>query len=467
MSTTTASSIRTVSDAIDSTPESSEVRGPWLPDQAELGSKNASWYEEKSSNLKSSDIPFIREKGGCLINSRWSSPAPRRGPISLLGVSILFTSTNWRWVIGFLSRAVLLCYHGLPLVPYVLMQLIQIKLLGSGKFYLSHKGDHAFIKGNPSSHKVWMSRFLFVRRVGKKRNPWKCDMHWRDNVFTLSPRTPDRAPNLAPFLEAMHGGGPRLGGSRSPQEGDKEEECPFRGREGGPWEEAKEGERFYVGGPKRGGLQEKPGTDTPTPTSEEAADVHLVRTTTEASSSGKGPERGHPLDPSKDSLVESPSAVAATRYICNMAPDRDLKVLREADNAEVIGHFSANISSAVAWVGEMVKRLTRAHRKATASRQRLDEALCQHAEVLARLEDLEAHRAREGEEGRIQREALEAKLAFEKEARAAEKAAREALEAELEEVKARAAQEAEQLKSEAKEEFLKSPEFNVFLGQRA
>ncbi|KZV49290.1 hypothetical protein F511_37540 [Dorcoceras hygrometricum] len=30
-------------------------------------------------------------------------------------------------------------------------------------------------------------------------------MHLRDNVFTLSPRTPPRAPNLAPFLKDMHG----------------------------------------------------------------------------------------------------------------------------------------------------------------------------------------------------------------------------------------------------------------------
>ncbi|KZV46783.1 hypothetical protein F511_15343 [Dorcoceras hygrometricum] len=104
-----------------------------------------------------------------------------------------------------LALAVLLCYHDLPLIPYVLMRLIQIKRLGPRKFYLSHKGDHAFIKGNPSSHKGWMSRFFFVRRVVKKRNPWKCDIRWRDNVLTLSPRTPDRAPNLAPFLEAMHG----------------------------------------------------------------------------------------------------------------------------------------------------------------------------------------------------------------------------------------------------------------------
>ncbi|KZV20367.1 hypothetical protein F511_16435 [Dorcoceras hygrometricum] len=205
----------------------------------------------------------------------------------------------------------------------------------------------------------------------------------------------------------------------------------------------------------------------PTPTSGEASDVPPVLTNAEASSLGKGPERGPPFNPSRDSLVESPSAVGATRYICNMAPDRDLKVLRKADGVEVIDHFAANLASAVAWGGEMVKRLTQAHRKVNASRQKFDADMGQHAEVLARLEELEAHRAREDAEVRIQRETLEAELASEKEARAAEKAAREALEAELGEVKARAVQEADRLRSEAKEEFLKSLEFNVPLGQRA
>ncbi|KZV56032.1 hypothetical protein F511_16230 [Dorcoceras hygrometricum] len=79
-----------------------------------------------------------------------------------------------------LALAVLLSYHDIPLIPYVFMQLAQIKRLGPGKFYISHKGDHTFIKGNASSHK-------------------------RDNVYTLAPQTPDRSPNLISFLEAMRG----------------------------------------------------------------------------------------------------------------------------------------------------------------------------------------------------------------------------------------------------------------------
>ncbi|KZT76350.1 hypothetical protein F511_46626, partial [Dorcoceras hygrometricum] len=86
-----------------------------------------------------------------------------------------------------LALGVLLRYHNLPLVPYVLMQLIQVKRLGPGKFYLSRNEDHAFIKGNPCSHKGWMSRLFFVKWVGKKRDPWKCEMSWRDNMYILTP----------------------------------------------------------------------------------------------------------------------------------------------------------------------------------------------------------------------------------------------------------------------------------------
>ncbi|KZV39640.1 hypothetical protein F511_32952 [Dorcoceras hygrometricum] len=64
MYSSTESPVRSVVNVVDSNPESPEVKGPWLPDQAELGSKSTPWYEEKSSNLRSSDIPFIKENGG-------------------------------------------------------------------------------------------------------------------------------------------------------------------------------------------------------------------------------------------------------------------------------------------------------------------------------------------------------------------------------------------------------------------
>ncbi|KZV43417.1 hypothetical protein F511_25979 [Dorcoceras hygrometricum] len=140
--------------------------------------------------------------------------------------------------------------------------------------------------------------------------------------------------------------------------------------------------------------KQKQAPTPPTPSSEEPLDVPPVTAIAGALSSGKGPERPLPFDPSKDSL-------------------------------------------AVAWGGELVKRLTHTYQKLNASHEKFDRAMGQHAEMLARLEELEAHRAREEGEAKVQREALEAQLVAEKEAHEAEKAARALLEVELKEVKAR------------------------------
>ncbi|KZV43845.1 hypothetical protein F511_18902 [Dorcoceras hygrometricum] len=200
-------------------------------------------------------------------------------------------------------------------------------------------------------------------------------------------------------------------------------------------------------------------------------------------------DRPPPFDPSKDSLVASPTAVMATRYICNMAPEPDVPVLIQANDTEVIAHFSAHIAPVCfpfpepltflhmrtllvltprlcvgnSLGGEMVRRLTHSHQKVRSTRRNFERASRQHAEVMAKLEELEACRARELEEAKTQQELLEAKLIAEKESRVAEK---EAMSAELEEAKARSEQEAERLKGDAQEEFL-SPEFDVLLGKRA
>ncbi|KZV20599.1 hypothetical protein F511_21872 [Dorcoceras hygrometricum] len=307
-------------------------------------------------------------------------------------------------------------------------------------------------------------------------------MHWRDSAITIVPRTPDRAPSLTPFLEAM------CDKSYNAPELIKEDLlCFFKfSRKGaklvgdlddrmGKAELVKAMQEAVVAPPKKttkkrkapslvGDLDDRMGKaelvkamQARPPRRQPRRDVPPVTATAGAPSSGKEPEQPPPFDPSKDSLVESPCPVAATRYICNMVPDRDVRVLRKARNADEVGHFSSNLAA----------RLTKAHQKMNASRDQFDKAMGHHAEVLARLEELETLRSREEGAAKAQREALEAQLVVEREAHEAEKAARELLEAELEEVKARATQEAERLKIEGKEEFLKSPEFDTLLGKKA
>ncbi|KZV47723.1 zinc finger protein JACKDAW-like [Dorcoceras hygrometricum] len=313
------------------------------------------------------------------------------------------------------------------------MQFVKIKRLGLGKFYLSHKGDHAFIKGNPSSHKGWMSRFFFVKRAVRKRELWKCDMSWRDNINTLTPRTPDRSPNLASFLEVM-----RDKSYSAPALIREDLLCAFgfskRGVELVGTSETRHEKRAKKKAASTSGSrrEETPKTTMePTPpknVSEEAPDQPPVITITGDSPSGRGSERVPPFDPSKDSLVASPSTVMATRYICNMAPVRDLQVLAGAGDVEAVGHFAANIASVRSRSSEL--QLSPYANAANINPLSLCRPLLGgHAEVVVRLEELEALRAREEREAKAQVEALE--LNVEKEARRAEKEAREALEAEL------------------------------------
>ncbi|KZV51345.1 hypothetical protein F511_14129 [Dorcoceras hygrometricum] len=231
MSYLSDSIVSSTAASLDIVPPSPETKEPWLPDQAELGSSKPPWYEEKSSNLRSSDISFIKEKGGMFDKFEVILPGPderaHRPPrgshtfyINQLEMGLRFPLP--RFIASLcqhikispsqlapnsysflLALATLLRYHNLPLIPYVLMKLVQIKRLGPRKFYLSHKGDHAFIKGNPSSHKGWMSQFFFVKRVGKKRDPWKCYMYWRDNMYTFTPKPPTDPRTWTPSLTLL------------------------------------------------------------------------------------------------------------------------------------------------------------------------------------------------------------------------------------------------------------------------
>ncbi|KZV52073.1 hypothetical protein F511_42226 [Dorcoceras hygrometricum] len=71
-----SSRVSNIAASLDSVPSSPETREPLLPDQAELGSTKPPWYEEKYSNLRSSDIPFIKENGGMFDNFEVILPGP-------------------------------------------------------------------------------------------------------------------------------------------------------------------------------------------------------------------------------------------------------------------------------------------------------------------------------------------------------------------------------------------------------
>ncbi|KZV26739.1 hypothetical protein F511_20908 [Dorcoceras hygrometricum] len=294
MSSPSTTPVSSTAASIDSVPVSPETKEPWLPDQAELGSSQPPWYEEKSSNLRSSDISFIKEKGGMSDNERMGKAE--------------------------------------------LVKAMQEEARASGEV------------GPP-------------KKAARKRP-----------AVSL--------PERGPRLEKRKKKGASTSGTQ-PGESPKTTRVPT----------------------------------PPTRASEETSGLPPVITIPEAHM--------------QHGLRSGPSNVEG------------------AEDIEV----------AMAWGGEVIRRLTRAHRTVKARRKKFDEAMGRHAEMVARLEEMEVLRAQDEVVAAAQRRGLEAELAAEKEARAAETRAREALGAELERANARA--------ERAKEDFLKSPEFDSLLAKKA
>ncbi|KZV29868.1 golgin subfamily B member 1-like [Dorcoceras hygrometricum] len=148
-------------------------------------------------------------------------------------------------------------------------------------------------------------------------------------------------------------------------------------------------------------------------------------------------------------------------------------------------HDQIRDSFAIAWGGEVVKRLTQAQREANHHHTNFVEAMGNHAELTAQLEELKDIRAQEKKASEAVQEALRAQLVAEKRARASEEESlrtelevalegKTIVEAELKETRTRTAKEIEHLRAEVdnartigKEEFLKSPEFDRLLVKKS
>ncbi|KZV52560.1 hypothetical protein F511_31260 [Dorcoceras hygrometricum] len=197
-------------------------------DEARLAARGCTWYEIKASTLRQSDIPSIRDKAG--IADLYEIVIPHvhaRAHCPLAGFHTFYVNQIERGLrfpvprfitdlcnhleispsqltpnsfSSLLSLGILLKFFKIPLSSYTLMRLVQIKRLGPGKFYISNQ----CVSGNPSSHKGWMSRYFFIKRISSRENPWDCDMSWRDNAYTQPPSTPEPAPELT--VRATRGG---------------------------------------------------------------------------------------------------------------------------------------------------------------------------------------------------------------------------------------------------------------------
>ncbi|KZV57474.1 hypothetical protein F511_32150 [Dorcoceras hygrometricum] len=442
MSTPSDSAVSSTTASVDSVPVGPETKKPWLPNQAELGSLSLPWF----------------------ITSLFQHI--KVSPSQLAPNSYSFL----------LALDVLLSYFNIPLIPYVLMQLIQIKRLGPGKFYLSHNVHQTFIGGNPSSHKGWMSRFFYVRRIGRRRNPWGCEMSWRDNVYTFTPSTTERSPNLISFLDAMHDK------CYSASELVKEDLlCHF--------EFSRKGVKLV------GDLAERIGKaallkalkELPEEGYSGAAEppMKVMKKMKATSFTEKEAKRHKKKEASTSQAQPTPTAEK------HQAPMPPVSMRKEHRASKPPSPTSPEMVRG----GEVISRLTQAQLEVNDTRKSFDEMLEHQTEMEMQLADLETARAQENRAAEVENKALEAQvkgLMAEKEALATNKEALEAkkrvigieldallakkivVEVEFDETKARAEAEIGRLRNEianawglGKEEFLKSSEFDDVCAKRS
>ncbi|KZV47857.1 hypothetical protein F511_38530 [Dorcoceras hygrometricum] len=332
------------------------------------------------------------------------------------------------------------------------MQIITVKRLGPGKFYLSNRKQFGFIGGNPSSHKGWMSRYFFVKRLSSRENPWNCNMSWRDDAFTLPPPTPEQKPNLSKFLETI---GDRCYNAQQLIEEDLLCFFHFSGRKvrlvgdlddrmdkAVMLEALKERKsKTKSGGAYSSGAQNKKETGSGAPSKKnrkaspekkERRRKHVLRRheergtgstqesipkvmiTEPEDTTNKAPEQKSTeepytlLDASKISFVSKPSGSASLDFIRHLVPDQDFDQLKRTPDLEVFETAGLHFMQSLAWFWEAASRFSKARAEVIKTKRSYDGVLGRHEAFLKQLEEIQTKESVEKESLSVELESARA-----------------------------------------------------------
>ncbi|KZV20640.1 hypothetical protein F511_20672 [Dorcoceras hygrometricum] len=424
-------------------------------DEARLTTQGCTWYEIKASTLRQSDISYVKDKAG--ITSLYEVVIPpiharaHRPPagfhtfyINQIDRGLRFPLPNFIASLchyigvspsqlapnsysSLLSLAILLKFHGVPLSTYVLMQLVTIKRLGPGKFYISNKKEFGFIGGNPSSHKGWMSR-----RGGARQN--------LGGASSSGAQKKEETSSGAPSKEKREA---------SPEKKERRKKRRHEKRDTGSTQES-----------------------IPEVTISEPEDT-----------TNKGPEQKSSeepytlLDASKISFVSNPSGSASLDFICHMVPDQDFDQLKRTPDLEVFESAGLHFMQSLAWFGEAASRFSKARAEVIKTKRSYDGVLGRHEALLKQLEEIQTKE-------NVEKESLNAELGSARAEAQTFKIQVQSLETQVQYLEARAQlsekesklhlAEVEKLQEEranswalAKEKFLKSKDFDSLCLKKA
>ncbi|KZV50511.1 hypothetical protein F511_33734 [Dorcoceras hygrometricum] len=356
------------------------------------------------------------------------------------------------------------------------MRLVQINRL---KFYISNQ----CVSGNPSSHKGWMSRYFFIKRISSRENPWGCDMSWRDDAYTQPPPTPELAPELTDFLRVTrekcfnaqelieedllcHF---KFSGKRVPLAGDLGERMSkaemlraLKEKRADP-----EGASRYLSKGKRknseeGGEKRKKRQHEKETHESGRAKVSKETTKETSPSVDKDPEQTTEasyeyLDASTISFVAKPFGSASLDFTRRLIPNQDYELVNSVPDVAALEAASLHFMQALVWRSSVANRLLQAREEVTKTKHSMEGVLEQHGDSMKQLEEIRANKDKEKEVMALELEAsrAEAQLSKARALRAEEE--NKALHAEVEKWKG----EAKNSWELGKEKFLLSKEFKV------
>ncbi|KZV55641.1 hypothetical protein F511_26805 [Dorcoceras hygrometricum] len=397
-------------------------------DEARLAAQGCTWYEIKASTLRKSDISLIKDKAG--ISELYEVVVPRveaRAHRPSAGFYTFYVN-QIDWSLRFpipkfisslyahlevspsqlipnsfsslLSLGILMKFYRVSCSTYTLMQLIQIKRLGLGKFYISNKKELTFIGGNPSSHKGWMSRYFFIKRISSRENPWGCDMLWRDNAHTLSPLTPKQRPDLTNFLEVMR---EKCFNAQELIEEDLLCHFRFSGKKvqlvGDLGDRMTKAEMMKALKERKANLEEASSSRVPR--------KEKRKTPSEGRKRRKKRRHGEgATETARMTIPEEPVTVPIDTS--SKSPEQqstevpyDFDLVKSVLDLAVLETASLHFMQALVWTGEAANRLSQDTEEVVMTRRSMDGVLGRHNDLLKQLEEMRAHEDREKESLRL------------------------------------------------------------------
>ncbi|KZV20027.1 hypothetical protein F511_15270 [Dorcoceras hygrometricum] len=448
-------------------------------EEATLLTEGRPWYEIKASLLQESEKAFIKDLSG-------------------LGI--------------------LLKYYQAPLSLHLIYNMTQIRQQDVGKFFIRLKPEYGFIKGNPSSHKGWMSRYFFVRRNVREGIAWYCDMSWAEKPTKRVLPPPVQEYNPIPFIKdactkcfnardliredlLCHFGFSQKGVA---VEGDlcivftsfsvllpfllssiSLTLCSFCTAERIMKSHLLEAYKKKKSEASRGSTSQV--EERVDPTSEEHVDlsleepvnpppVELPKEKKRKLSSGgdKHPKKKKTSsstelnteagtsqpDVEVSSFIAQPVASTTVAFFQHFIPPLDVPVVSSASDKKITEALASHFLQALIWGGELSRRVTKAREVAHSSKRSLNDVMAKHDKLMKEIEEVRG--ASDAEKRSIEQKLTDSEASIIRLQEEMKKAGEEA-----EEKIKRAQEEAEASWEKRKEDFLKSDEFDRLCSTRA